>query len=60
MNRIRGGAGELSLDDRIRRMRRARRRLAYQRLTGDALWIGIIAVLGVAVVTELLAAVGRG
>ena len=56
---MRGVSGELSFDARMRRVRKSRRRLVYQRLTDNALWIAIVAGLGVVVATELLAAVGR-
>lgn len=59
MSRVRGTSGTLSFDDRLRRLRRSRRRLVFQRLTDNALWIAIVAGLGIVVATQLLAAVGR-
>ena len=59
LNRIRGISAELSFDARMRRVRKSRRRLVYQRLTDNALWIAIFGALGIVVATELIAAVGR-
>jgi hypothetical protein len=59
MNRMRGMFNELSFDARMRRLRRSRRRLTYQRLTDNALWIAIVAGLGIVIATELIAAIGR-
>lgn len=58
MNRVRS-VGELSFEDRMRRVRRSRRRVVYRRLTDNALWIALVAALGIVVATQLLAAVGR-
>jgi hypothetical protein len=43
----------------MRILRRSRRRLTVQRLTDNALWIGLLLTLGAVVATELFAAVGR-
>jgi len=59
LSRIRGISDELSFDARMRRMRKSRQRLVFQRITDNALWIAIMAALGVVVATELIAAVGR-
>lgn len=59
LSRIRGISEELSFDVRMRRLRKSRRRLVYQRLTDNALWIVIFGALGVVVATELIAAVAR-
>jgi hypothetical protein len=60
MNRVvRGTLQELPFDVRMRILRRSRRRLTVQRLTDNALWIGLLLTLGAVVATELFAAVGR-
>jgi hypothetical protein len=59
MNRVQGTLHELPFDARMRMLRRSRRRLTVQRLTDNALWIGLLLTLGAVVATELYAAVGR-
>ena len=59
MSRVRGISEELSFDARVRRARRSRRRLLYQRVADNAIWVVIVFALSVVVATQLLAAVGR-
>ena len=59
MSRVRGITEDLSFDARVRRARRSRRRLLYQRLADNAIWIVIVFALSVVLATQLLAAVGR-
>jgi hypothetical protein len=40
-------------------LRRTRRQIIIHRLTDDALWIALLATVGILVATELIATIGR-
>jgi len=50
---------ELPFAVRLRMLRRTRRRMAIRLLTGEALWIALLAGVGIFVATELIVALGR-
>jgi len=59
MDRSYGRPGDLPLDVRLRRIRRARRRLNIVRATDNVLWLGVFALLGIAIATELVVALAK-
>jgi len=59
LDRSHGRPGDLPLDVRLRRIRRARRRLSLVRATDNVLWLGVFAALGIVIATELVVALAK-
>jgi len=54
-----GRLGDLPFEVRLRRLRRARRRLNLLRMTDNVLWLGLFAALGAVIATELIIALAK-